>query len=126
MQGPPTGPFFIGGTLSNMKCPRATQDPELNLKNKENTRKKFGYGPAKIEDDNTRFWERKARKWELPVLLATLRRCGNCGAFNISDTMVDCEGASYDGDVGYCMGHHFSCSAFRTCDTWSPGGPITE
>jgi hypothetical protein len=119
-------PLSRGGTMPSMKCPPATQDPQLNAKNRKRTKDKFGYGPENLEADNTRFWEQKAKRWELPVILATLRRCGNCGAFNISDEMVDCGGASYDGEVGYCMGHHFTCSALRTCDTWSPGGPVTD
>lgn len=109
-----------------MKCPAATQDPALNRLNKQRTKQQFGYGPDDLNKQNAAFWKAKARAFELPVVLAKLRRCGNCGVFDVSDQMVACGGASYEGDVGFCRGHQFKCSAMRVCDTWSPGGPVTD
>lgn len=107
-------------------CPPATQDQQLNAKNRARTIKQFGYGPKDPTQKNHRFWDGKARRWKLPIALASMRLCGNCSVFNISEDMVDCGGANENGTVGFCEGHKFSCSAYRTCDTWSPGGPKTD
>ena len=108
------------------KCPDATQDPQLNARNQDRTRKKFHYGPADPMQSNDAFWASLGAHWGLSPQLASLRRCGNCGAYDVSREMVRCGGAAPDGTVGYCRGHHFSCSFLRTCSTWSPGGPTTD
>ncbi len=107
-----------------MTCPEATQNPALNQQNQQRTIQQFGYGPEDPDAPNVEFWKDKAGRFHLPIALASLRRCGNCGAYDVSAEMIQCGGASQDGMFGYCRGHHFSCSAYRVCDTWSPGGPV--
>jgi len=115
--------YHYNPSMYGAQCPEATQDPQINAENQRRTYQQYGYGPMDPANPEPGFWQDKAQRWGLPVLNASLRRCGNCGAFDITDDMVACGGASEDGSRGYCQGHHFTCSAMRTCDTWSPGGP---
>jgi hypothetical protein len=66
--------------------------------------------------------------------------CGNCAAFDASDTMRKCIESGIKGDeshadaaatinlsdLGYCNFLHFKCAGTRTCAAWVVGGPITE
>jgi hypothetical protein len=66
--------------------------------------------------------------------------CGNCAAFDASDTMRKCIESGIQGDekhadaaatinlsdLGYCNFLHFKCAGTRTCAAWVVGGPITE
>jgi len=108
-----------------MLCPEATQNEQLNAQNRARTAQQFGYGPQDPMQPNEQFWVEKSYRWKLPVVLAHLRRCGNCKAYDVSAGMQACGGSTADGKVGYCHMHDFKCSALRTCDTWAPGGPIT-
>ena len=93
-------------------CPPATQDADLNRNNKvkaaENTKIMYGH-PKNVK--------------VLQKLAAANKFCGNCAAFNVTEQIVDCGGASKDGKRGYCMMHEFTCAAEKTCLTWAPGGP---
>jgi len=76
------------------------------------------------------------------VSVATARtmQCGNCAAFDVSDSMRKCmsdgirgDQASVDAnasinlaDLGYCNFLHFKCAGSRSCKAWVTGGPITE
>ena len=42
--------------LSGVICPVATQDITINLKNRNNAFKKFGYGPPNPDEPNELFW----------------------------------------------------------------------
>ena len=108
-----------------MRCPKAS-DPRVNAKNRQKTIDRFGFGPADVANPPRGFWEDKSQRWKLPVKLARLRRCGNCGVYDISEKAIECGLASWDGELGYCRGHDFTCSALRVCNTWSPGGPVME
>lgn len=85
---------------------------------KEYAIRNAGYGPetptGSLRRGNERFWVDKARRWNLPVLNARMRRCGNCNSFVLQNQ---------DGSVGWCTQYEFNCSAMRTCNTWVPGGP---
>jgi len=66
--------------------------------------------------------------------------CGNCAAFDASDSMRKCIESGIQGndshvdaaatinlsDLGYCNFLHFKCAGTRTCAAWVVGGPITE
>ena len=93
-------------------CPIATQDPELNSKNRSRTIKIASYGMPKA---------------------GTTDLCGNCKVFNIKKSMLECidEGLPVDnpmegGDRGYCESFQFACSASHTCAMWTEGGPIED
>jgi len=122
----------IGKALDYV-CPPATQDLELNTKNRDAAIKAehIQYGPLNLEDE--KYWERAADHWNTEPEVAKKSRCGNCIAFDISPRMLDClpgptseaiEDA--DGKLGYCWMHHFKCHSARYCYTWAGGGPISE
>ena len=50
-----------------MKCPIATQDIHVNLKNRDHAFKEYGYGPANPELPNEAFWNAKANEWQTEV-----------------------------------------------------------
>lgn len=112
-----------------MACPAATQDLELNTKNRDASIKAehIQYGPLNLNDEE--YWERAAKHWNTDVETAKKSLCGNCVAFDLSPRMQDCmpgEVSDDDGKLGYCWMHHFKCHSARTCYTWAAGGPITE
>ena len=120
-----------------MKCPIATQDIHVNLKNRDHAFKEYGYGPANPELPNESFWNDKANEWQTEVRQAKSMRCGNCAAFIQTPEMLECikygideeEGYAEDvmkaANLGYCELFDFKCAADRTCSAWLVGGPIT-
>ena len=131
------------GMLSGKVCPVATQDIKVNLKNRNNAFKNFGYGPPDPSLPNEVFWMKKAKMYNAPTSTIKGMRCGNCAAFIQTPKMMECiksglekdenEGElSYDenfvkaANLGYCDLFQFTCAAARTCDAWKSGGPITK
>jgi len=123
------------------ECPPATQDIQLNLKNRQNAIDNVGYGPLNPQEPNDEFWQAKATRWSVSIEDAKKSRCGNCAAFIVTSKMKDCiaQGLaqgdpntedSYDvvvqGELGYCEALDFKCAASRTCDAWIVGGPVTD
>lgn len=89
-------------------CPVATQDEELNAKNREEAVLEANYrdpsiGSAFRADDV----------------------CGSCAAYNQTQDMLACIGDD-SGNTGYCQIWKFVCEAEKTCDSWAEGGPITS
>lgn len=121
-----------------MKCPIATQDIHVNLKNRDHAFKEYGYGPANPELPNEAFWNDKANEWQTEVKQAKSMRCGNCAAFIQTPEMLECikygideeEGYAEDvmkaANLGFCELFDFKCAADRTCSAWLVGGPITS
>jgi len=122
-----------------MKCPIATQDIHVNLKNRDHAFKEYGYGPANPELPNEAFWNDKANEWQTSRAQAKSMRCGNCSAFIQTPEMLECikygidkekEGYAEDvmksANLGYCELFDFKCAADRTCSAWLVGGPITS
>jgi len=110
------------------KCPAATQDVDLNTKNRNLTIQKHMYGPLNIDEPGD-YFEKIANKWNTTEKAAMMSLCGNCVAFDISPKMKKCmpgEVSDKDGELGYCWMHHFKCHSARTCDTWAKGGPIKD
>ena len=111
-----------------MACPRATQDLELNTKNRDSAVKAehIQYGPLNLDDEE--YWERYAARWNTTAEVAKKSNCSNCVAFDISPRMEECMPLELDDDgrLGYCWMHHFKCHSARTCYTWAKGGPITD
>ena len=123
------------------KCPPATQDINLNLKNRQSAIENQGYGPLNPELKNKEFWDNKADMWQLDSPdEAKASLCGNCAAFDITTKTLDCiaKGIGDDegsedpyqvieaGQLGYCRFLKFKCAAKRTCDAWVTGGPIKD
>ena len=117
--------------LSGESCPISTQDVQINLKNRNNAFKKFGYGPPNPNEANDAFWLKKAKMYNAPTATIKNMRCGNCAAFIQTPKMMECiksglekdeEGLSYDdnfikaANLGYCDLFQFTCAAARTCE----------
>jgi hypothetical protein len=124
---------------SDNKCPPATQDITLNLKNRQKAINEYGYGPLNPDLPNTKFWMKKVDEWNLDSAEeAKQSLCGNCAAFDQRADTLDCiaqgigsEQGTDDptieaGDLGYCRFLKFKCAARRTCDAWVTGGPLTD
>lgn len=119
-------------------CPIATQDIHVNLKNRNNAIKEYGYGPADPSLQNKEFWDAKKAMWKGADV--SKMRCGNCAAFIQTPQMMNCiingideegiEGYAPDvvdaANLGYCELFEFKCAGDRTCDAWLTGGPITR
>ena len=124
-----------------MKCPIATQDTEVNLKNRNHAFEEYGYGPANPENPGN-FWDERAEEWNTTPEIAQSMRCGNCAAFIQTPEMMGCitggiqkeesDDETYApevveaADLGYCELFEFKCAADRTCSAWLTGGPITK
>jgi hypothetical protein len=122
------------------KCPPATQDIGLNLKNRQKAIDEYHYGPLNPNLPNDEYWAELADKWNTTDIDSVKQnRCGNCGAFDVSKDMQACiaKGIGSEpgssamdavdaGQLGYCKFLKFKCASKRTCDAWIEGGPITE
>lgn len=109
-------------------CPLATQDLELNTKNRNDAIQAdhIQYGPLNIDEPGD-YFERIADFWNTTEEAAEQSLCGNCAAFDISPRMLDCMPGELEdkhGKLGYCWMHKFKCHSARTCRTWAAGGPI--
>lgn len=123
------------------KCPAATQNIDLNLRNRQKAINEYGYGPLNPNEPNEKFWKAKMDMWKLDTVEeAKEALCGNCAAFDVTTKTLDCiakgigndEGSEdpFDvidaGKLGYCRFLKFKCAAARTCDAWVVGGPLTD
>ena len=135
------GKILLGKKVTEVspKCPLATVDIEENIKNRDWTIKKFGYGPLNPDSPDPGFWEEKAALWGTDDQTVKTARCGNCAAFDQSSVVMGCiekginETNAADpqdvldlADLGYCQLFKFKCAATRTCDAWLHGGPIRD
>ena len=111
------------GSAAIASCPMATQDSDLNSKNRLNAKIRLMYGP--FPDSPSDFWQKLANKWGVSLPVAKSRVCGNCVAYDQSPRMKKCMNTTSN-NVGYCWMHHFKCKSTRTCQTWVAGGPITS
>ena len=82
------------------KCPIATQDITVNLKNRGKAINSAEYGPENPALPNKQFWMQKAKDWEVSEKDAKTCLCGNCSAFNQEQSMLDCiaKGIGDEGD----------------------------
>jgi len=119
-------------------CPPATQDVELNLKNRQNAIDTAMYGPLDIKNPGD-YWKNIAEKWGVDEETARGETCGNCAAFNITKKMLECiaQGIGTEpssdpwdvieaGDLGYCEIFKFKCNGNRSCSAHIDGGPIKD
>lgn len=122
------------------KCPAATTDIAINLRNRKKAIDTAMYGPLNPAEPNNEYWNKIAKEWDVDTASAKKQLCGNCVMFIVTPKMKDCikqgvtgsgkedEWNAIDaaGQLGYCEGFDFKCAAKRTCRAWVTGGPITE
>jgi hypothetical protein len=135
------GPIYgirIEEKAAKTKCPTATKDIEVNLKNRKKAIDTAMYGPLNPSEQNKDYWEKIAKEWEVDASEARKQTCGNCSVFVVTPEMKQCikDGLSSDadtwdsidaaGELGYCEGFDFKCAAKRTCRAWVAGGPIRK
>ena len=120
-------------------CPRATFDIDLNLKNRQTAIDEYMYGPANPDKPGS-YWKDMSKVFKVDDATAKSMMCGNCAAFDVSDSMRKCISDGIKGDennidsnatinlsdLGYCNFLHFKCAGSRSCKAWVTGGPITE
>jgi hypothetical protein len=120
-------------------CPVATADINVNLKNRQKAIDEYHYGPAN-PDKPEDYWKKAAKVFNVKEATAKTMQCGNCAAFDVSDSMRKCIADGIRGDekhldaaatinlsdLGYCNFLHFKCAGERSCKGWITGGPITE
>lgn len=123
----------------NKGCPVATHNIDVNLKNRQAAIDKYNYGPANPDKPGD-YWNKSAKIFNVTPATAKTMLCGNCAAFDVSDSMRDCIASGIKGseknvdanasinlsDLGYCNFLHFKCAGSRSCKAWVTGGPITE
>ena len=121
-------------------CPPATQDIDLNLKNRKKAINEYMYGPLNPNEPNEDYWAKVADEWNMDDTdQAKTALCGNCAAFDLTSKVQDCIATGIGaeagsdpmdtvdaGDLGYCKFLKFKCAAKRTCTAWVEGGPITD
>jgi hypothetical protein len=120
------------------ECPEATQNIDVNLKNRKNCVDHANYGPANPDLPNKEFWQKKAELFNVITDEAKTMRCAGCSAFIQTKEMLDCIKNGIDPDqdggyaediidqanLGYCELFDFKCAGTRTCDAWIVGGPV--
>ena len=78
-------------------CPTATHDIDVNLKNRQKAIDDYHYGPANPERAED-YWSKSAKIFRVSVATARTMLCGNCGAFDVSDSMRECIANGIKGD----------------------------
>jgi hypothetical protein len=120
-------------------CPIATHDIDVNLKNRQAAIDNYNYGPANPDKPDD-YWDKSAKIFNVTTATAKTMLCGNCAAFDVSDSMRQCMSDGIKGteknidanasinlaDLGYCNFLHFKCAGSRSCKAWVTGGPVTE
>jgi len=123
----------------NQGCPTATHNIDVNLKNRQKAIDDYHYGPANPNKAEN-YWSSSAKIFNVTTATAKTMLCGNCSAFDVSDSMRKCMSNGIKGgessvdanatinlaDLGYCNFLHFKCAGSRSCKAWVTGGPITE
>ena len=124
---------------ADQKCPQATKDIAMNLKNRGNAIDKAMYGPLNPSEPNEGYWDKIAKEWDVTSSEAKKQLCGNCAMFIVTPEMKSCIKSGLDpkdndewnsidaaGELGYCEAFDFKCASKRTCRAWVTGGPITS
>lgn len=121
-------------------CPPATQNIDINLKNRKKAIDEYMYGPLDPNEPNEDFWAKIAAEWNMSNPEdGKSARCGNCAAFDITDGIKDCIAKGIGGEagsdpmdtvdageLGYCKFLKFKCASKRTCAAWVEGGPVDD
>lgn len=115
--------------------PAATQNIQINIRNRQEAIDVANYGPINPAIENANYWNQKAEMFKTSVEDAKSARCANCAAFVQTKEMIDAianglggEPMAYEiakiANLGYCDIFEFKCAGQRTCDAWIAGGPV--
>lgn len=96
----------MSGDGEGPSCPIATQDADENEKCRMMAEEEANYRDPSADGG-----------FKLTEV------CGNCGAYNQTEDMLECIGDE-SGALGYCQIYKFMCSDDHTCNDWVKGGPI--
>lgn len=125
-------------------CPMALQDAKINLANHLTAIEEENLGPADPRQPETVFWTRKAELWGVELAQARTMQCQNCSHYIATTPMMECITKGPGGQIlasalpitppwadvsapaAFCDLLDITCTATRTCDAWSPGGPIDD
>lgn len=121
-------------------CPTVLRNKSLSIKNHRICIVKAELGPPNPRTPELFFWQKKSAMWNVSECAAREMVCGNCGHYwktkMIDDCMkkfeqvtppeVDPSWVDTGDGGGYCDEWDIPCTASRTCNTWEPGGPITD
>ena len=121
-------------------CPTVLTDKNMSIANHKICIVKAELGPANPKMPEVFFWLKKSMLWNVPESAARTMVCGNCGHYwktkMIDDCMkqheqitppdVDPSWVDTNESGGYCDEWDIPCTSSRTCNTWEPGGPITD
>lgn len=135
MESGPEEKSFTGG-----ECPEVLKDKNLSIRNHTICIVKADLGPANPKMPSTMFWMKKAMVWNVSEMAAREMVCGNCGHYWKTKFIDDCmkqypqvtppeirpDWVDTNESGGYCDEWDIPCTHSRTCDTWEPGGPITD
>lgn len=128
---------YIKAVEDSVECPPATQDIQLNLKNRQSCIDIANYGPANPNEDDQEYWQKKADQFKTTIEIAQTMLCKNCAAFIQKPSIMNCieKGLAVEeefgkdiakaANLGYCELFDFKCAGNRTCDAWIVNGPIT-
>lgn len=122
------------------QVPPALKNKALSIKNHQICIIKAELGPANPRAPENFFWLKKTAVWNVSECAAREMLCSNCGHYwktkFIDDCMkkyeqatppeVDPSWVDTGESGGYCDEWEIPCTASRTCNTWEPGGPITD
>ena len=126
--------------LVDGECPEPIKDKKLNIKNHHLCIAKAALGPANPKKTEHQFWLMKAVKWGVPEYAARTMLCSNCEHYydtkmirecmkkypQITPQEVDPSWVDTKDSGAYCDKYDITCTASRTCDSWEPGGPMTD
>ena len=122
------------------QVPPAIKTKAINLKNHRICIIKAELGPANPRAPEIFFWLKKSATWNVSESAAREMLCSNCGHYwktkflddamkkyeQITPPDVDPAWVDTGDGGGYCDEWEITCTASRTCNTWEPGGPITD
>lgn len=115
--------------LEGMTIIVSSDEDELTVKsnkaNRDNVIEYWCFGPEQTTSDNTEFWRKMGKVWDMNEKDARRRLCANCTFFDNSpealEMMDEIEEDEYDADGsgrGYCTKFEFICHNLRVCQAW--------
>jgi hypothetical protein len=133
----------LAGEESINGCPVAIMDKATNIANHLICIDEANLGPAKPSTPGV-FWIERATRLGITPEVSVTQKCSNCSKYMNTTpiqacfasskaagtlplaTEVNSEWENTTDGAAYCLQWDITCSASRTCDTWTAGGPIVD